>query len=306
MKEIKITNEYNDTKNNETINKYFNDIRKYEPTDREEEHELIKKIKNGDEKAKEELIKRNLKYVITVAKKYNYDGVELQDLINEGNIGLIKAAEKHNSDISKFITYANWWIRQSIIRYIQESHHMKVPINKMNIIYNVQKTKTRLEQKLQREPSTEDIYKEMDKSELDVYSKKNLENLVKSLEEPFSIEDNISESGNKKDTGDNEDNMKIHDTLTSNIVDPENSLLLNDNRDIIKKMFKNLTSTEKKVLNKLYGLDGNEQKSTKEISKELGKTQVRINQIKTNTIKKLKSIFKQENKNQEFYEQRKL
>src|SRR5574344_2844484 len=149
-----------------SLDKYLHDIGKVELITAEEEVELARKIKNGDEAALEKLTKANLRFVVSVAKQYQNQGITLSDLINEGNVGLIKAARRFDETRGfKFISFAVWWIRQAILQAIAEkSRIVRLPLNQVGAINKLKKVSSRLEQQLERTPSDEELAEEMDLS----------------------------------------------------------------------------------------------------------------------------------------------
>jgi RNA polymerase primary sigma factor len=158
MKALKITASFTD-RDSVALTKYLNDISKYQPVSAEKEAELAKKIKNGDEKALTELVCANLRFVVSVAKQYQNRGVALIDLINQGNMGLMKAAKRFDETRGfKFISFAVWWVRQSIIELINENGKIvRIPVNKTNLANKYVKTFADLEQKLERTPTDEEV-----------------------------------------------------------------------------------------------------------------------------------------------------
>ena len=166
MKQLKITKSITN-RDAGTLEKYLQDIAKEKLVTPEEEVELAQRIKAGDEKALDELVRANLRFVVSVAKQYQNQGLSLQDLINEGNLGLIKAARRFDETRGfKFISYAVWWIRQSILQAVAEQARIiRLPLNQVGAISKLKKTAAMLEQEYQRKPSTQEIAKEMDLSE---------------------------------------------------------------------------------------------------------------------------------------------
>lgn len=250
------------------ISHYLHDVRKHEPMSRLEEHLLLKEIRNGKEGAKEKLIYANLRFVISVAKKYQNNGLSLNDLISEGNLGLLKAADRFNyeQDEVRFLSYAVWWIKQSIIQSLNDnSRTIRLPIN---VINDVRKTNQEMTMNLTEEKQAMGNHK-------------------------YSNLPSVSNLDHKYD----EDGLSLYDKtedVTSlrpdDIYDNEQNNL---NR-AIKKVLKELSDTEQLVITRYFGLDCDET-TLQDISVDLGITKERVRQIKEKAIKKIRfysnSIF---------------
>jgi len=279
MKSLKITKQITNREIT-SVDKYLKDISKYELIDSDEEIRLAKRIRKGDKIATEKLIKTNLRFVVSVAKQYQNMGLEFEDLISEGNIGLIKAAHKFDETKGfKFISYAVWWIRQSILKSIaSKSRVVYLPLNKINMVLKVKKTFSELEKKLLREPSNIEIANELN-IDIDVvnrcmdYSNKHI-----SMDKPINEEGDSLYSIFENSTTDKPDKMMIEDSIKQNI----NSVL------------SSITEREQFVLIKHFGLNGEASMSLGEISELLNLSKERIRQIKQKSLLKIKNTMRGE------------
>ncbi|MBP5723324.1 MAG: sigma-70 family RNA polymerase sigma factor, partial [Bacteroidales bacterium] len=206
MRQLKITKQVTN-RDTPSLDKYLHEIGKVDLISAEEEVELAKRIKEGDQKALDKLIKANLRFVVSVSKQYQNQGLSLPDLINEGNLGLIKAAQRFDETRGfKFISYAVWWIRQSILQALAEQARIvRLPLNKIGNINKINKTLSSLEQEFEREPTAEEIASEMDCSARDV--KESMKNSGRhiSMDAPLSQ----SEEGTLYDVLDNKDTPSL-------------------------------------------------------------------------------------------------
>ncbi|MCX7953677.1 MAG: RNA polymerase sigma factor RpoD/SigA [Bacteroidales bacterium] len=261
-----------------SIDFYFQDVSKTKTLTIEEEIELARRIRQGDEEALKELVLANLRFVISVAKQYQNQGLSLADLINEGNIGLIKAAKRFDETRGfKFISYAVWWIRQSIMHAIADySNIVKIPSNKINEIRKVYNAKIYLEQKLEREPSLAEIAEFMGVSEEDVliYLMMNnrhvyLSNRVKD-DEDYTVEDTIQSEENL------EENIFYRPSLKYEV----------------NRILNTLSPRERDVIKLYFGIDTDHPHSLDEIGSKLNITRERIRQIKEKALKRLRHSSK--------------
>lgn len=283
MKSIKITQQIT-RRETESIAKYLQDVSKLSKEDNltiEEELELARKIQLGDKKAENELIERNLRFVISVAKQYQNQGCSLEDLIGEGNCGLIKAAKKYDAERNvKFISYAVWWIRQSILSFLNENiNAIRLPLNKVSQISKIKKVREKFEQVHNRKPTTYEISEEL-----------NFEISEEDLNRIFLIDQNIqslnvvmsNKSNSSSETFTLEDSLSNSDELgTDEHLDNE------DLKQIIKRMLHQIPSKQKTVIELYYGLTGKEPKTLDEISEYLGLTRERIRQVKNDAMENL-------------------
>jgi len=240
-----------------------------------EEVRLARRIKQGDAKALENLTKANLRFVVSVAKQYQNQGLSLADLINEGNIGLIKAAKRFDETRGfKFISYAVWWIRQAILQALAEqSRIVRLPLNRVGTLHKIGKMSSRLEQYLGRVPSPNEIAKELELSEGEVSDTLKISNSHLSLDAPFST---------------SEDNSLIDILEDEFQPSPDESLLSHSLRIEIEKALDSLTPREAEVINLYFGLDSEKALTLEEIGARFSLTRERVRQIKEKAIRRLR------------------
>lgn len=274
MRQLKITKQVT---NRETasLDKYLQEIGKVELITAEEEVTLAQKIKQGDRLALEKLTKANLRFVVSVSKQYQNQGLSLPDLINEGNLGLIKAAQRFDETRGfKFISYAVWWIRQSILQALAEqSRIVRLPLNKIGAINKINKAYAKLEQKFEREPNHDEIADLLECSEQEVKdSVKNAGRHV-SMDAPL-IQD--------------EDN-NMYDVLRNDEgITPETELLYDSLRKEIDRAVSTLTPREADVVKLYFGLNAGHPMTLEEIGEKFDLTRERVRQIKEKAIRRLK------------------
>ena len=274
MRQLKITKQVT---NRETasLDKYLQEIGKVELITADEEVELAQRIRQGDRIALEKLTKANLRFVVSVSKQYQNQGLSLPDLINEGNLGLIKAAQRFDETRGfKFISYAVWWIRQSILQALAEqSRIVRLPLNKIGSINKINKTYAKLEQEFEREPNAEEIAEVLDLTEAEV--KESMKNAGRhvSMDAPL-VQD--------------EDN-NMYDVLKSDeVVTPETELLYESLRKEIDRAISTLTQREADVVRLYFGLNGSHPMTLEEIGEKFDLTRERVRQIKEKAIIRLK------------------
>ncbi|MCW5517666.1 RNA polymerase sigma factor RpoD/SigA [Muriicola sp. Z0-33] len=274
MRQLKITKQVT---NRETasLDKYLQEIGKVDLITADEEVELAQRIKAGDQVALEKLTKANLRFVVSVAKQYQNQGLTLPDLINEGNLGLIKAAQRFDETRGfKFISYAVWWIRQSILQALAEqSRIVRLPLNKIGSINKINKTFAFLEQAHERMPSAEEIARELDMTVEDV--KQSLKNSGRhvSMDAPLI---------------DGEDS-NLYDVLRSGeSPNPDKDLLHESLRTEIERALETLTPREADVIRLYFGLAGQHSMTLEEIGETFDLTRERVRQIKEKAIRRLK------------------
>jgi RNA polymerase primary sigma factor len=273
MRQLKISESITN-RNNHSLSLYLTEVSKIELISPDEEALLAKKIREGDQGALERLTRANLRFVISVAKQYQHQGLVLEDLINEGNLGLVKAAKRFDETKGfKFISYAVWWIRQSIMSAVSiQSRVVRLPGNQISNLIKVRKSQALLEQKLEREPSIEELAVDLDTSpERIIDSLKNAERQI-SVDAP-SIR---MEEGTLLD-------------VLPNMDPPTDQQLVMDSLNIqIHKALGNLSQRERQILVLFYGLFSNEPHTLEEIADELNLTRERIRQIKTKALLHIK------------------
>jgi RNA polymerase primary sigma factor len=240
-----------------------------------EEVELAKRIRNGEHEALEKLTKANLRFVVSVAKQYQNQGLSLADLINEGNIGLIKAAKRFDETRGfKFISYAVWWIRQAILQALAEqSRIVRLPLNRVGTLHKIGKISSSLEQEYGREPSPDEIAKELALTEVEVSDTLKISNSHLSLDAPFS---------------DSEDNSLL-DVLEDELQPSPDECLLDESLRIeIEKALDTLTPREAEVINLYFGLNHEKPLTLEEIGARFSLTRERVRQIKEKAIRRLR------------------
>lgn len=274
MRQLKITKQVT---NRETasLDKYLQEIGKVELISAEEEVELAQRIKAGDRIALERLTKANLRFVVSVAKQYQNQGLTLPDLINEGNMGLIKAAQRFDETRGfKFISYAVWWIRQSILQALAEqSRIVRLPLNKIGSINKINKMYAYLEQAHERVPSAEEIARELDMSVEDV--KESMKNSGRHI----SMDAPLVEG----------EDSNLYDVLRSGeSPNPDKELMHESLKTEIERALKNLTPREADVIRLYFGLGENYPMTLEEIGETFELTRERVRQIKEKAIRRLK------------------
>jgi len=274
MRQLKITKQVT---NRETasLDKYLQEIGKVDLITAEEEVELAQKIRAGDENALDKLTKANLRFVVSVAKQYQNQGLTLPDLINEGNLGLIKAARRFDETRGfKFISYAVWWIRQSILQALAEqSRIVRLPLNKIGSINKINKTYAFLEQAHERAPSAEEIAKELDMTISDV--KESLKNSGRHV----SMDAPLVEG----------EDSNLYDVLNSGESPNPDKLLLHESlRTEIERALETLTPREADVVRLYFGLGSHHAMTLEEIGETFDLTRERVRQIKEKAIRRLK------------------
>ncbi len=240
-----------------------------------EEVELAKRIKQGDQRALEKLTKANLRFVVSVAKQYQNQGLSLADLINEGNIGLIKAAKRFDETRGfKFISYAVWWIRQAILQSLAEqSRIVRLPLNRVGTLHKIGKISSSLQQEFGREPSANEIAKKLSLTEGEVSDTLKISNSHLSLDAPFSV---------------SEDNSLIDILEDEFQPSPDEALLSGSLRVEIEKALHSLTPREAEVINLYFGLNHEKALTLEEMGARFSLTRERVRQIKEKAIRRLR------------------
>ncbi len=274
MRQLKIIKQVT---NRETpsLDKYLHEIGKVELITAEEEVELARRIRKGDKGALNKLINANLRFVVSVSKQYQNQGLSLPDLINEGNLGLIKAAQRFDETRGfKFISYAVWWIRQSILQALAEQARIvRLPLNKIGSINKINKTFAELEQRFEREPTVLEIAQTLELAPKDIKESIISSGRHVSMDAPISPDD----EGNMYDVVCNEDNPH-----------PDRELLNESLRKEIERALATLTYREANIVRLYFGLNGKHPHTLEEIGEEFNLTRERVRQIKEKAIKRLK------------------
>lgn len=275
MKQLKISKSITN-RDAGTLEKYLQDIAKESLITPEEEVELAQRIKDGDQQALDRLVRANLRFVVSVAKQYQNQGLSLQDLINEGNVGLIKAAQRFDETRGfKFISYAVWWIRQSILQAVAEQARIiRLPLNQVGAVSKLKKTAAMLEQEYHRKPSTEELAKEMDLPESKVQNLMGMNMHQISTDAPLDDDD----EGNFLDVYVDQDSV-----ATDEAVENES-----DN-NAIKRSLEALSDKERQIINMYYGIGTNREYSLDEIALTMGISRERTRQIRDRALKRLKN-----------------
>lgn len=276
MRQLKIIKQVT---NRETasLDKYLQEIGRVDLISAEEEVLLARRIKEGDQAALDRLTKANLRFVVSVSKQYQNQGLSLPDLINEGNLGLIKAAQRFDETRGfKFISYAVWWIRQSILQALAEQARIvRLPLNKIGTINKINRAFSELEQKYERPPSAEELAEFLDLSVQDV--KQSMANNGRhiSMDAPLMEGDESSSS--------------MYDVLPNDsLPGPEKELVVESLRKDIERSLSTLTSREGDVVRLYYGLNGRHPMTLEEIGERFDLTRERVRQIKEKAIRRLK------------------
>ena len=273
MRQLKITQSITNREST-ALEKYLQDISHEGLVSVEEEIELARKIKKGDVKALEKLTKANLRFVVSVAKQYQNQGLSLPDLINEGNLGLIKAAKKYDETRGfKFISYAVWWIRQSIMQAISEqSRIVRVPINQMGVMHKMRKVVQQFEQEYQRLPSIDEIAEQIDLPKEKIVEIMSMITKKISMDAPISANDD----GNLLDVLPNKNSPSADEDLLEEGLKKE-----------IERLLVSLSEREQIILRGYFGINQREM-SLEEIGEQTGLTRERVRQLKEKAIKRLR------------------
>ena len=281
MRQLKITKQITQ-RNDDTINRYFNEINKYPLITAEEEVELSVRIRNGDDEALNKMVQANLRFVISVAKQYQNQGLSFSDLINEGNLGLVKAAKKFDETRGfKFISYAVWWIRQSIIQTISEQTRIvRLPLNRLSSINKIKKAIPYLEQEYQREPTDTEIAGFLDLPDEEVEIANKIKKRQISFDKPLALD------------GDNDFNL--YDVVqTDDLPTPDNGLIQDSVKINVKRAMQKLSKREASILEMSFGLYNSPVYSLNDIAIKYDMSSERVRQIKRTGLFKLKSLLKE-------------
>lgn len=257
-----------------SLDKYLQEIGHEELLTTDQEVELAQRIRKGDKRALERLTKANLRFVVSVAKQYQNQGLSLPDLINEGNVGLIKAAEKFDETRGfKFISYAVWWIRQSILQAIAEqSRLVRLPLNQVGSVNKITRELNKFEQEHERKPSVDEIAERVDLPEDKIADAMKANSRHVSLDAPIA---------------DGEDSSMI-DFLSGDSSNTDRELAIESLKAEVSHILKLLTDKEQKVLRAFFGIDGSPEMTLDEIGEKYNLTRERVRQIKEKALRRLR------------------
>lgn len=280
MRQLKITQSITNRRESHTLEKYFTEVSNVPMITPDEEVELAKRIREGDELALEKLVKANLRFVVSVAKQYQNRSLPLNDLINEGNLGLIKAAKKFDETKGfKFISYAVWWIRQSIMQALAEqSRIVRLPMNKSGAINQIRRAYAELEQQYEREPTEEELAEILDMKPNEVRNTLGAEVKQMSMDAPFGED----ESGS------------LLDVLENDTTGPtDGNLVFNDSLKVeTMRALSTLTAREREVIMMSFGIGHDNPYTLEEIGDAMGLTRERVRQIREKALQKLREPSK--------------
>lgn len=278
---VKITKQFTN-RESQSLDRYLQEIGKVELITPEREIELALKIKKGDHIALEELVKANLRFVVSVAKQYQNQGLSLGDLINEGNLGLIKAAYRFDETRGfKFISYAVWWIRQTILQSLAEqSRIVRLPLNRVGALNKIGKAYSNLEQEYEREPNADELASELHMSILEVTDALRNSGKHISMDAPFS----------------NGEETSLLDIMENNgQPSPDANLMTSSLKSEIERALSSLTEKEAEVVKLYFGLSGGHSLTLEEIGEKFNLTRERVRQIKEKAIRRLKHASRSKN-----------
>ncbi|HPM31113.1 MAG TPA: RNA polymerase sigma factor RpoD/SigA [Chryseolinea sp.] len=274
MRQLKISKQITN-RESQSLDKYLQEIGKVDLITSDVEVELAKRIREGDQIALEKLTKANLRFVVSVAKQYQNNGLTLGDLINEGNLGLIKAAKRFDETRGfKFISYAVWWIRQSIMQALAEqSRIVRLPLNRVGSLNKISKTFSDLEQKFQREPSEEELAEVLQVTTDEVVDTLKLSGRHISMDAPFVQ---------------GEENGLLDVLTNENEETPDSGLMVDSLRREVQRALSTLTQRESDVIAYYFGLNGEHALTLEEIGEKFSLTRERVRQIKEKATRRLK------------------
>jgi RNA polymerase primary sigma factor len=274
MRQLKISKQITN-RESQSLDKYLQEIGKVDLLTPDEEVELAKRIKEGDQIALEKLTKANLRFVVSVAKQYQNQGLSLGDLINEGNLGLIKAAQRFDETRGfKFISYAVWWIRQSILQALAEqSRIVRLPLNRVGSLNKISKTFSELEQKYEREPSPEELAEVLQVTTSEVIDTMKISGRHVSMDAPFIQ---------------GEENSLLDVLENDSEETPDQGLITDSLRKEVQRALSTLTQREADVITLYFGLNGEHAMTLEEIGEKFNLTRERVRQIKEKAIRRLR------------------
>ena len=271
---VKISKQYTN-RESQSLDKYLQEIGKVDLLTPQEEIDLARRIKKGDQKALEKLTKANLRFVVSVAKQYQNQGLSLGDLINEGNLGLIKATTRFDETRGfKFISYAVWWIRQSILQALAEqSRIVRLPLNRVGALNKIGKAFSTLEQEFEREPSASELAEELDMSLFEVSDTLKISGRHLSMDAPFAQ---------------GEDNRLLDVIQDQRQPSPDHQLMEESLKVEVRRALNTLSEREAQVIRLYFGLDQEHSLTLEEVGEKFNLTRERIRQIKEKAIRRLR------------------
>lgn len=274
MRQLKISKQITN-RESQSLDKYLQEIGKVDLLTADEEVVLAKRIREGDQLALEKLTKANLRFVVSVAKQYQNQGLSLGDLINEGNLGLIKAAQRFDETRGfKFISYAVWWIRQSILQALAEqSRIVRLPLNRVGSLNKISKTFSELEQKFEREPSPEELAEVLEVTAGEVVDTMKISGRHVSMDAPFVQ---------------GEENSLLDVLENNGETKPDDGLMNDSLRKEVQRALSTLTQREADVITLYFGLNGEHAMTLEEIGEKFNLTRERVRQIKEKAIRRLR------------------
>jgi RNA polymerase primary sigma factor len=259
-----------------SLDLYLHEINRTPLLTREQEREIAKRVKTGDKRALDQLVRANLRFVVSIAKQYANQGLSLEDLINEGNLGLIKAAHRFDEERGfKFISYAVWWIRQAMLQALAEhSRIVRLPLNRAGTLYRIGKVSRQLDQELGRTPSADEIAQRLKISPQEVEDTMVIANSHVSLDDPYSAD---------------KDDTALVDYLTDELqAAPDEDTYASALSDDLDRALGTLSERERNILTLYFGLGGEEPMTLEDIGKRMKLTRERIRQIKEKAIQRLR------------------
>lgn len=276
MRQLKITNHITQ-RDNYSLEKYLQEIAKEALLTDDQEVALAKRVREGDPMALEKMVKANLRFVVSVAKQYQNQGLQLSDLINEGNLGLIKAAQKFDETRGfKFISYAVWWIRQSVLQaLVEQSRIIRLPLNKVGSYNRINRAMFEFEQKYQREPSNEEL------EEILKINKREIDDIIRSAHKHISMDAPISR--------DEDDENSLYDIIQDDDASGSHKEMMKESlKQEIKKAMAVLPKRDAEIVSCYFGLRGEIHMTLEEIGKKFNLTRERVRQIKERSLRRLR------------------
>jgi RNA polymerase primary sigma factor len=274
-----LSGNYTDDISDDSVRMYLREIGKIPLLSNDEEMELAKRVLEGDRRAKDRMAEANMRLVVSIAKRYSGRGMDLLDLIQEGNTGLLRAVDKFNPEKGfKFSTYATWWIRQAITRAIaDQARTIRIPVHMVETINKLMRTQRKMTQELNREPSNEELAKAMD---MDV---EKIEHIMKIKQDIASLDAGIGRDGDEGEDSTLGDFIEDEDTAT-----PEESASMQLLKEKVREALSSLSDRERKILEMRFGLDGTKSHTLEEVGLEFAVTRERIRQIEAKALMKLR------------------